>query len=81
VHYRLCLVGGKELHNAIISSIQDLAKVFSTYNEEIMVQRTVLCHVSNAIGLFPSIVDFYPSDLSFGFRAKKNTFFAMLKRL
>ncbi|EFJ23776.1 hypothetical protein SELMODRAFT_442712 [Selaginella moellendorffii] len=33
--FGLCLAGGQELHNAFISSIQDLAKAFSTLSEEI----------------------------------------------
>lgn len=37
--FGLCLAGGKELHNAIISSIQDLSKAFSNYSEEIMSKR------------------------------------------
>lgn len=40
--FGLCLAGGKELHIAIISSIQDLAKAFSTYNEEFMSKRDYL---------------------------------------
>lgn len=40
--FGLCLAGGKELHVAIISSIQDLAKAFSIYNEEFMSKRDYL---------------------------------------
>ncbi|GAB4833692.1 hypothetical protein Ancab_031939, partial [Ancistrocladus abbreviatus] len=35
-------MGGKEIHNAVMSNIQGLAKVFSSYNDEVLMKREEL---------------------------------------
>ena len=37
LHYRMCLSGGKDVHNALLSSVKDLARLISSYDDEVLV--------------------------------------------
>ncbi|XP_051181888.1 uncharacterized protein [Lolium perenne] len=40
--FGMCLNGGKDVHNAILSSIGDLAMLFSSYSDEVLAKRDEL---------------------------------------
>ncbi|XP_066352699.1 uncharacterized protein [Miscanthus floridulus] len=38
----MCLSGGKDVHNALLSSLKDLARLFSSYSDEVLAKRDEL---------------------------------------
>ncbi|XP_022744655.1 uncharacterized protein PFB0145c-like [Durio zibethinus] len=46
--FRICLAGGKEVHEAVMSSIKNLAMAFSNYQEEVLVKREELLQYAQA---------------------------------
>ncbi|AQL07565.1 hypothetical protein ZEAMMB73_Zm00001d047770 [Zea mays] len=38
----MCLSGGKDVHNALLSSVKDLARLFSSYSDEVLAKRDEL---------------------------------------
>ncbi|XP_022767465.1 uncharacterized protein LOC111311901 [Durio zibethinus] len=46
--FRICLAGGKEVHEAVMTSIKNLAMTFSNYQEEVLVKREELLQYAKA---------------------------------
>lgn len=46
VVYRICLTGGKEVHNGVMNKVQELAEAFSGYQEEVLVSGKDVISIS-----------------------------------
>ncbi|PIA38855.1 hypothetical protein AQUCO_02700211v1 [Aquilegia coerulea] len=44
--FGVCLTGGKDVHNAILSSLQEMAKALANYEDEVLVKREELLELA-----------------------------------